>query len=124
EAWFILKTEPGGRVYAGLKPGVTADEMRAAVAAENTQELLHSYEPKAGDCICLPAGTVHAVGGGVLMAEIQETSDVTFRLFDWNRIDAQGKSRQLHIEQAFAAISWHCDPVQPLRLPRDAGAAR
>lgn len=113
EAWFILKTEPGGRVYAGLKPGVTEKDMRAAVAAESTQELLHSFEPKAGDCIFLPAGTVHAVGGGVLMAEIQETSDVTFRLFDWNRTDAAGKRRDLHIEESFQSIHWDKGPVTP-----------
>lgn len=113
EAWFILATEPGGRVYAGLKPGITAADMRAAVAAGTTQELLHSYEPKAGDCVFLPAGTVHAVGGGVLMAEIQETSDVTFRLFDWNRVDAAGKRRDLHIEESFASIHWDKGPVTP-----------
>ena len=65
----------------------------------------------------LRAGTVHAVGGGVLMAEIQETSDATFRLFDWNRVDAEGKSRKLHVEEAFAAIHWDYGPVQPIRIP-------
>jgi mannose-6-phosphate isomerase len=63
----------------------------------------------------LPAGTVHAVGGGVLMTEVQQTSDATFRLFDWNRRDAQGKSRTLHIEESLAAIDWSLGPVQPVR---------
>src|SRR5207237_6124505 len=114
-AWFILHAKAGSRVYAGLKQGVGPDAMRAAVAERTTHQLLHDFEPRAGDCIFLPAGTVHAVGGGVLMAEIQETSDVTFRLFDWNRVDAQGKSRQLHIEESFASIHWDKGPVIPQR---------
>ncbi len=116
EAWYVLRVDEGGRVYAGLKPGVGPDDMRAAVAGGTTHELLHSFEPRAGDCVFLPAGTVHAVGGGVLIAEIQETSDVTFRLFDWNRVDAHGKGRQLHIEESFASIHWDKGPVAPLHV--------
>jgi len=92
---------------------VRPDDMRAAVAEGTTHQLLHDFAPRAGDCVFLPAGTVHAVGGGVLMAEIQETSDVTFRLFDWNRVDAHGKSRPLHIEESFASIHWDQGPVTP-----------
>jgi mannose-6-phosphate isomerase len=121
EAWYVLHAESGSRVYAGLKPGVGPSEMRDAVARGTTHELLHAFEPRAGDCVFLPAGSVHAVGGGVLMAEIQETSDVTFRLFDWNRVDAQGKSRALHIEESFASIHWDKGPVSPAPLS-DAGA--
>ncbi len=116
EAWYILSVDKGGRVFAGLKPGVGPKEMRAAVAAGTTHELLHSFEPRAGDCVFLPAGTVHAVGGGVLMAEIQETSDVTFRLFDWNRVDVHGQGRPLHIEESFASIHWDKGPVAPLHV--------
>ena len=116
EAWYVLAAEPGSKVYAGLKPGVGPAELRAGVAGGKTAELLHSFEPKAGDCVFLRAGTVHAVGGGVLMAEIQETSDVTFRLFDWNRVDSAGKSRDLHIEESFASIHWDYGPVSPIRV--------
>lgn len=116
EAWYILHAEPGSRVYAGLKPGVRPDDMRNAVAKGTTHELLHDFEPRTGDCVFLPAGAVHAVGGGVLMAEIQETSDVTFRLFDWNRVDADGKGRPLHIEESFASIHWDQGPVTPVRI--------
>lgn len=119
EAWYILHAVEGSRVYAGLKPGVRPEDMRAAVAAGTTHEMLHSFEPRAGQCVFLPAGTVHAVGGGVLMAEIQETSDVTFRLFDWNRVDAQGKGRQLHVEESFASIHWDKGPVAPLTVSDD-----
>jgi mannose-6-phosphate isomerase len=117
EAWFILAAEPGSRIYAGLKPGAGEAELRAALRAGTVAECLHQFEPRAGDCVFLPAGTVHAVGGGVLMAEVQQTSDATFRLFDWNRRDAQGKTRELHIEQALASVDWSRGPVEPIRVP-------
>jgi len=112
EVWFILEAQPGSRVYAGLLPGVDEKTLRAALAKGTVAECLHSFEPQAGDSVFLPAGTVHAVGGGVLMAEIQQTSDATFRLFDWNRVDTQGKSRTLHIEEALACIDWKAGPVR------------
>jgi mannose-6-phosphate isomerase len=115
EAWFVLDAAPESRVYAGLLPGVDEKKMRAALAAGTVAELLHSFQPRPGDCLFLPAGTVHAVGGGVLMAEVQQTSDATFRLFDWNRKDAQGKSRKLHVEEALACIDWKSGPVRPVR---------
>ncbi len=124
EAWYVIDAAPTSSIYAGLKPGVGPSELRRAVAAGTAAECLHSFVPKAGDCIFLPAGTVHAVGGGVLMAEIQETSDATFRLFDWNRVDAQGKSRPLHIEEALAATHWDYGPVLPRRLPMEDQSSR
>ena len=92
EAWFVLAADPGSRIYAGLEPGTDKAGFRAALQAGTVAKCLHHFEPRPGDCVFLPAGTVHAVGGGVLMAEIQQTSDATFRLFDWHRRDAQGKS--------------------------------
>lgn len=115
EAWFVLAAQPGSRVYAGLKPGVDEQVLRQALAEGTAAECLHSFLPRAGDCLFLPAGTVHAVGGGVLMAEVQQTSDATFRLYDWDRRDAQGRSRQLHIEEALACIDWQAGPVNPTR---------
>jgi mannose-6-phosphate isomerase len=115
EAWLVLDTLPGSKVWAGLLPGVDERRLRAALQAGTVADCLHSFTPRPGDCVFLPAGTVHAVGGGVLMAEVQQTSDATFRLFDWNRRDAQGNQRQLHIEEALASIHWTRGPVQPLR---------
>ncbi len=115
EAWFVLAAEPDSRVYAGLLPGVDERRLRAALESGTVADCLHQFRPRPGDCLFLPAGTVHAVGGGVLMAEVQQTSDATFRLFDWNRRDAQGKGRQLHIEESLACIDWSAGPVQPLR---------
>jgi mannose-6-phosphate isomerase len=117
EAWFILDARPGSRVYAGLLPGIDERALRGALATGRVAECLHSFEPRPGDCLFLPAGTVHAVGGGVLMAEVQQTSNATFRLFDWNRIDAHGKARELHIDKALACIDWDAGPVSPVRVP-------
>jgi mannose-6-phosphate isomerase len=114
EAWFILEAAPGSRVYAGLRPGVRPAELLAAVKAGTVTQCLHSFEPRPGDCVFFPAGTVHAVGGGVLMAEVQQTSDATFRLFDWNRKDASGKSRELHLAESLACIDWQRGPVEPV----------
>lgn len=115
EAWFILDAAPSSKVYAGLLPGVDEPRLRAALAAGTVADCLHQFQPRPGDCLFLPAGTVHAVGGGVLMAEVQQTSDATFRLFDWNRKDAAGKSRQLHIEESLACIHWDAGPRHPVR---------
>jgi len=109
EAWFILHAEPGSRIFAGLLPGVEASHLREALAAGRVADCLHSFAPRPGDCVFLPAGTVHAVGGGVLFAEVQQTSDATFRLFDW------GRDRPLHVEQSLACIDWRQGPVAPVR---------
>jgi len=114
EAWFVLDAGPDSRIYAGLQPGVDETALRSALAAGTVADCLHSFHPRPGDCLFLPAGTVHAVGGGVLLAEAQQTSDATFRLFDWNRCDAQGRTRQLHIEPALACIDYGQGPVTPL----------
>jgi mannose-6-phosphate isomerase len=116
EAWFVLHAEPGARIWAGLKPGVGPKEFRHALGEKAVADLLHTFGPKVGDCVFLPSGTVHAVGGGVLLAEIQETSDVTFRLYDWDRVDRHGRSRELHVEESFASIHWDAGPVEPVAV--------
>ena len=97
EAWVVLHAEPGSRIYAGLKDGVDRPRLGAAIADGTAADCLHSFEPKrAGDCVFLPAGTVHALGGGITIFEVQQTSDTTYRLFDWNRVDAKtGRPREL-----------------------------
>lgn len=113
EAWVILDVEPGGAIYAGLKHGVTRSRLEQALDNGTVADCLHRYVPQPGDCIFLPAGTIHAVGGGVLMAEVQQTSDATFRLFDWNRVGPGGQPRQLHRTEALACIDWSRGPVRP-----------
>jgi mannose-6-phosphate isomerase len=116
EVWFVLEAQPGSLIYAGLLPGIGPAELRAALAHGTVADCLHRFSPRRGDFLYLPAGTVHAVGGGVLLAEIQQTSDATFRLFDWDRRDSQGNRRKLHIEEALACIDWKRGPVKPVHV--------
>lgn len=117
EAWVVVHAEPTSRVYAGLKSGVTPDEFRARLAAGTVAECLHSFVPRVGDCISLPAGTIHSAGGGVVFAEVQQPSDTTFRIFDWNRLGLDGKPRTLHTGMALRAITWPQPPINPI-VPR------
>jgi mannose-6-phosphate isomerase len=111
EAWVIIDDEPGSRVYAGLKKEVTAEAMRAAIDAGKLEDCLHSFEVSAGDCVFIPAGTVHAIGEGILLAEVQQSSDMTFRLYDWARVGSDGQPRELHIEKAIACTNFEIGPV-------------
>jgi len=111
EAWYVLDAGPDSRIYAGLRPGVDAEQLATAVAEGSCQELLHAITPRVGECYFIPAGTVHALGEGLVVAEIQQSSDTTFRLFDWNRVDAQGRSRDLHVAEALAVTDFARGPV-------------
>ena len=111
EAWVIIDAEPGSRVYAGLKTGVTAETIRAAIDAGKLEDCLHSFEVSVGDCVFIPAGTVHAIGESILLAEVQQSSDMTFRLYDWDRLGADGQPRELHIEKAIACTNFELGPV-------------
>lgn len=108
ECWYILSADPGAVIYKGLKQGVTRQRFAEAIKAGNVEELLEKVEVEAGQCHFLPAGTAHAIGAGLLIAEIQLPSDTTYRVFDWNRVDATGRGRPLHINQALESI--HFDP--------------
>jgi len=114
EAWVILAVEPGALIYAGLKAGVGPDDLRKAIGSGEVEPLLHRFEARPGDSILIESGTVHAIGAGVLLAEIQQMSDATFRVFDWNRVDAEGKPRPLHIAQAMESIDFRRGPVNPI----------
>ncbi|MEM8678993.1 MAG: type I phosphomannose isomerase catalytic subunit [Planctomycetota bacterium] len=113
EAWYVMAVEPGAAIYAGLQQGVDRQTLAEAVAQGTTAECLHRFEPRAGDCVFIPAGTVHALGEGLVVAEIQQSSDTTYRLFDWNRVDADGKPRPLHIHEALDVIDYAQGPVHP-----------
>ncbi len=116
EAWYVIDSAPGSLIYAGLRDGVTKVDLELAIARGTTEGLLHSFHPEPGDCVFIPAGTVHAIGAGLLVAEIQQSSDATFRIFDWNRKDAAGNSRQLHVRQSLDVIDFTSGPVKPIRL--------
>jgi mannose-6-phosphate isomerase len=116
EAWVILAAEPGSVIYAGLKRGTDRQLLEREVARGTCELLLHRFEPHVGDCVFLPAGVPHAIGAGLVVAEIQQSSDTTWRLFDWNRVGPDGKPRTLHVEQALEAIDYARGPVGP-RMP-------
>ena len=114
ETWVILEAEPGSRVYAGLKPGVDEQILRKAATTPEIVDCLHSYEVQPGDCISLRPGTVHAIGAGLLIAEVQEPNNVTYRLSDWGRINGHGKPRELHLELGLEATNFALGPVDPV----------
>ncbi len=113
EAWVVLSAEPGSVIYAGLKRGFDRAALEREVHRGTCELCLHKFEPQVGDCIFLPAGVVHALGAGIVIAEIQQSSDTTYRLFDWNRTGPDGKPRTLHVEQALEAIDYQLGPVLP-----------
>jgi mannose-6-phosphate isomerase len=113
EAWVVLAAEPGSVIYAGLKRGFDRAAFERELARGTCHLCLHRLEPRAGEVVFLPAGTVHALGAGLLIAEIQQSSDTTFRLFDWNRVGPEGEPRPLHVEQALEVIDWNRGPVNP-----------
>ena len=112
EAWIVMDAKPGAKIYAGLKEGVSEEDFRAAAASGETPSMMHSFEPNVGDCVFIKAGTQHAIGAGLLIAEIQQASNTTFRIDDWGRVDAEGNPRDLHIEQGIAATDFARGPVK------------
>ncbi|HUG90564.1 MAG TPA: type I phosphomannose isomerase catalytic subunit [Planctomycetaceae bacterium] len=114
EAWIIIGDRPGGVVYAGLNEGVDRGALRRAVEDGTVDQCLHRIPVLAGDCVFIPAGTVHAIGEGLLLAEIQQPSDVTFRLYDWGRVDADGQPRPLHVEEALECTDFARGPIDPV----------
>lgn len=120
EAWVILDATPGSKIFAGLQKGTDLPMFSQAIRDGQAANCLHSFEPKSGDCLFIPAGTVHALGSGLLVAEIQQASDTTYRLFDWNRLGPDGKPRALHIEQGLAATDFsavNVSPRRPVQMP-------
>ena len=113
EAWLVVAAEPGSKIYAGLKEGVDEEQLASALESGTCDACLHVIEPKPGDCVFIPAGTVHALGEGLVIAEIQQASNTTFRLFDWNRVDKDGKARPLHIAESLGVTDFQRGPVSP-----------
>ncbi|MBR4028669.1 MAG: class I mannose-6-phosphate isomerase [Alistipes sp.] len=110
EAWYVVDCKPGASIYLGFKDlNLTREEYIAAVAESRLEELLNRVEVKPGDVFFIPAGTVHALGAGLEVVEVQQTSDVTYRIYDWDRVDSEGKSRELHTSLAVDAIDFEAD---------------
>ena len=109
ECWYIIDASEDAVIYKGLKKGVTKEQFAQSIEDGNCEKLLEKVQVKNGECHFLPAGTCHAIGPGLLIAEIQTPSDTTYRVFDWNRVDDSGKGRQLHIADALESI--HFEPA-------------
>lgn len=125
EMWVVLCAEPDAEIILGMCAGVTAEQFRRSVADNTLHRHLHRVRVQAGDHICVPAGTLHAIMGGLLIAEIQQNSNTTYRVYDWGRVDADGRPRALHLDKALDVLDFNqaepalC-PAQP--LPVTAGA--
>lgn len=109
EMWYIIKAEEGAHLYAGFKQEITPEEYQRRIADGTITEVLADHPVKAGDVFYLPAGRVHAICGGILLAEVQQSSDVTYRIYDYNRPGMDGKPRELHTELAAQALDFHVE---------------
>jgi mannose-6-phosphate isomerase len=123
EAWTVLASDPNGVIYLGLKRGIDKTALQRELVTGNLVSCLQRHEPKAGETYFVPAGTVHALGGGVMVLEVQQTSDATFRLYDWERVGPNGKQRALHLDAGFASIKEHA-PDAGLQRPAENAEGR
>jgi len=111
EAWYVMENDPRARILKGLKPGVTREQFKESIHKGTCEQLIQSIPVKPGQCFYLPSGTVHALGAGILAAEVQTPSDTTFRVYDFNRVDpGTGKLRTLHVDQALDCIDFSHAP--------------
>ncbi len=116
EMWYVAQAGPGAELFAGLKKGVSRAEFESKLARQTVAECFHRIPVKPGDAMFLPSGRVHALGAGTVIFEIQQNSDTTYRVFDWNRLDEHGQGRELHVEQSLASIDFA--DIEPSLLPR------
>jgi mannose-6-phosphate isomerase len=106
EAWYVANADPGSVILLGHHPGLDAATLRQAAIGGTVHKWLYEVVPKVGDLLSVPAGTLHAIGGGFLLLEVQESSDTTFRVFDWRRIGLDGRPRELHLDEALVAVNF------------------
>ncbi len=109
EMWYLMDSEEGARLYSGLKKKITPEEYKTMVADDTICDALAQYKVSEGDVFFLPAGRIHAIGAGCFLAEIQQTSDVTYRIYDYKRKDKNGNYRELHTELAAESIDYHTE---------------
>jgi len=112
EMWYFLEGDADAQIYCGLKPGIGKEEFLQAMENKTFSDILQSIPAKEGEAVFVPGGTVHAIGAGCLILEIQQNSNTTYRIYDWDRVGADGKARDLHIDKALQVINWenNADP--------------
>jgi mannose-6-phosphate isomerase len=106
EMWYVVSAKQGARLLAGLRAGVTKESFLEALAGHTLEEIFQSYEVRAGDTFYIPAGTPHTIGPNMVICEVQEYSDLTYRIYDYDRVDAHGKPRELHIDKAIHVMDF------------------
>ena len=119
EMWYAVAARPGAEVMVGFKPEATPEGFRRAIVEGRAEEYLERIPVRAGDAIFVPAGTVHTIGPGLVLCEIQEHSDLTYRVYDYNRVTAEGKPRELHIEKALEVMNFgeqRCGKLEPIQV--------
>ena len=121
EMWYIVEADEGAGIYLGFKKDVTQAEYEQAIADHTLTELLNFFEVKAGDCYFIPSGTIHAIATGCLICEIQQNSNLTYRVYDYGRKDKNGNERELHVEKALKVTTLQKYEYQPLALPTEQG---
>ena len=109
EMWYVLKAEPGSRLYAGFKKHVSPEELKRRINNGSLTEVLAEHTVRTGDVFYIPAGRIHSICGGVMLVEVQQSSDVTYRLFDYNRMGIDGKPRSLHVDLGVRAIDYEIE---------------
>lgn len=115
EMWYIADARPGAELYVGLRAGATRQEFEERIRTGTVAECFHRIPVQRGDAMFLPSGRVHAIGAGLVIFEIQQNSDTTYRVFDWNRTDSSGKARQLHIRESLDCIDFEDFEPEPIR---------
>jgi mannose-6-phosphate isomerase len=113
EMWYVMRADPGARIAIGLRETITPERLRASAFSGEIERLLHWIDVQAGDAFFIPAGTVHAIGGGIAMCEVQQHSDITYRLYDY------GRPRELHLDKAIQVASTQASAIQSVMLPID-----
>jgi mannose-6-phosphate isomerase len=114
EFWYVAAAEPGAEIYVGLRQGITREQFEGALHSGTVAECVHAVPVKRGDAMFLPSGRFHAIGAGNVLVEVQQNSDTTYRVFDWNRVDDQGERRQLHVDQALQCIDFNDVAPEPI----------
>lgn len=112
ELWYVMQADEGARVVVDFKEGVTQEDYLSHLKSKTLPSILKEIPVKKGDVLFIETGTVHAIGKGVLLAEIQQTSDITYRVYDWDRVDLNGQSRELHVDYALEAINYNEKQVE------------
>jgi len=122
EAWYVVDVAEGGALYVGLRPEVTRERFAEIADGPGVVDALQRWDVRPGDCLLVPGGTVHAIGAGVTILEVQQNSDTTYRIWDWGRVGLDGKPRETHLDQALASARFGAVQEGPRRLGWEARA--